>query len=437
VSGTGTFVARSSARSPGPSEDRLDRRSAWLQLAVATLVLVVLAALLVPWDWVPGGTLTPARAQDVFTAAEIRRAEDYATAMRILSWSSYAASLLLAGVLGFTRMGSSLARRLGPRLRWWLRVPLDVLVLAVAGSLLTLPFGLLIRRRNLAEGLTHQSLVGWFGDRGLSLLVSWVTTSVVVLLVVGLARRFPRRWHVPAGAVVGVLAFLGSMAYPVVVQPLFNRFTPMADGPLKHSLLTLAAREGVPVHDVLVADASRRTTTLNAYVSGIGATRRIVVYDNLLADLPPAQVKSVVAHELGHARYHDVVTGTALGAVGGVAGVALLALLLDAQWLRRRSGSGSPRDPAVTPLILALLAIGGFLVSPAENTVSRAIEARADRTALEATHDPAAFDRMQRQLALKSLADPTPPAWSQLWFGSHPTVLQRVGLAASLERADR
>jgi STE24 endopeptidase len=88
-------------------------------------------------------------------------------------------------------------------------------------------------------------------------------------------------------------------------------------------------------------------------------------------------------------------------------------------------------------LVLALVAVGMFVASPAQNTVSRAIEARADRTGLTATGDAAAFEAVQRQLALRSLADPTPPAWSQFWFGSHPTVLQRLGLPRSLERADQ
>jgi STE24 endopeptidase len=94
-------------------------------------------------------------------------------------------------------------------------------------------------------------------------------------------------------------------------------------------------------------------------------------------------------------------------------------------------------DPAVVALVIALAGVGGFIVSPLQNTVSRAIEARADRTSLETTHADATFVQMQRRLALTSLADPTPPAWSQLWWGSHPTVLQRAGLPKSLREAPR
>ncbi len=410
----------------------LDRRAAWILLVASSAALVVLAGLLVPWSWVPGGHLTPVPVGRAFDPDQVARAEDYAHDVRLLSWSALVLSLLLACLLGFTRLGSRLARRVGGRLSWWASVPLVVLVLEAAGTLLTLPLGLAVRARNLEAGLTRQSVGGWLGDRALATVVSWVVGCLVVLVVVGLARRLPRRWPLVAGGAVAGLAFAASAAYPVVVEPLFNHFTPMAAGPLRTSLLDLAATEGVRVDDVLVADASRRTTTLNAYVSGIGGTRRIVVYDNLLADLPADQVRAVVAHELGHARHHDVALGTGLGALGGVAGIALLALLLDARRLQRRSGVRGAADPAVVALVLALVAVGSLAASPVENTVSRAIEARADRVSLSATQDPQAFDRLQRQLALRSLADPTPPWLSQLWFGSHPTVLQRLGLAGSL-----
>ena len=186
--------------------------------------------------------------------------------------------------------------------------------------------------------------------------------------------------------------------------------------------------------DVLVADASRRTTTLNAYVSGFGGTRRVVVYDNLVEDLPEAEALSVVAHELAHARHRDVVTGSVLGAAGALFGVGLLSLVVGAMGERRRL---SMADPAVVPLVLALAAVATFVASPVENTVSRQIETRADVDALETTGDSDAFVAMQRQLALRSFSDPTPPALSQFWFGSHPTSLQRIAIARQLAAARR
>ena len=412
------------------SPERLDRRTAWLLLAATGGALVVLGWALVPWDWVPGGRLRPAAPEDVLTAGEIARAESYSRYVRPLSQLSYAVGLAVALVLGLTAAGARLVARLPGR--WWLQVALATLGVTVLQRLLTLPLGLAVRQRNLTEGLTRQALGPWLLDRLLSLLVAWVVATLLVLVVVGAARRWPRRWYLAAGGGAVVLTFVVSLLYPLLVEPLFNRFTPLADGPLRSSILRLAEETGVEVEDVLVADASRRTTTLNAYVSGYAGTRRIVVYDTLLAGVDSDEVRSVVAHELGHARHQDVLLGTGLGALGVAAGTTALALLLDSRRLRRRAGTAGPDQPGVVPLVLALAAVGTFLASPVQQVVSRAIEARADRVSLAVTGDRAAFEGLQRALTRRSLADPTPPTYSYLWFASHPTVVQRWGIAAAV-----
>ena len=416
------------------STPRLNRRGAVVLLLLSLAALAVAAGLLVPWHWVPGGRLVPMPADELFTAAQIRRGEEYARVARLLSWASLAVSLAVAAALGFTPLGARLATRL-PGRRWWLAVPLVTLAVLLLGRLATLPFGLALRQRNLDYGLTRQSLAGWFGDWGRGLLVDTVISSLLLLILIGLMRRRPRDWYVAGAGAIVVLTFLGSLLYPVVIEPLFNRFTPMPDGPFKAAVLRLADQEGVGVDDVLVADASRRTTTYNAYVSGFGGTRRIVVYDNLVEGLPRREALVVVAHELAHAKNNDVLVGTFLGALGGVVGVSALALALDAEAVRSRTGTRGEADARLVPLVLALIAFGSLLVSPGVNTVSRAIEARADRVSLAATGDEAAFVAMQHRLAVQAVRDPTPPAWSQLWFGTHPTVLERAGMPRSLQEA--
>lgn len=412
----------------------IDRRAAWLLLLVAAAALVVLGAALVPWEWAGGRTLSPPAPDEVFTEDEIRGAESHAQALRVLSWASYVVSLVVALVLGLTRLGSALVRRVTGRLSWWLAVPWAALLLVLVSWLVTLPLALLARGRNLRDGLTDQRLDGWFRDQGASLLVSWALLAVLLLLFIGVARRSPRWWFAwCAGLLVG-FTFSVSLLYPVLVEPLFNEFTPLSDGPFKESVLELAEEEGVEVRDVLVSDASRRTTTLNAYVSGLGETRRIVLYDNLLVEATTDEALSVVAHELAHARHRDVMLGTGLGALGVVAGVAALALLLDSRWVLRRSGAGGSADPAAAALIAALVTVGGVVSSPVQNVVSRAIEARADVTALRATKDPEAFRAVQRRLARRALADPTPPWIGYVWFSSHPTVLQRLAIADVVEQ---
>jgi STE24 endopeptidase len=405
----------------------VDRRVALIVTAVGGIAFVVLAVLLVPWHPVPGGTPSPAAADSVFTPAEIARAEAYSQWARVWSWSSLAVSLVVACLLGFTRWGQRLVGRLPGW--WWVRVLLAVAVLELVGRVVTLPFAVLLRRHVLDYGLSTQAWSGFAVDLVKHQAVTIVATSIVLIVLIGCARRWRRAWPAVAGGLLGVLVLAGSFIYPVVIEPLFNNFTSLPDGPLRTAVFQLADQEGVPIDDVLVADASRRTTTLNAYVSGFGGTRRVVLYDNLVDDVPQDEAVSVVAHELAHAKHDDVLTGSLLGAAGAVFGVGLLALLVGAVGERRGL---SMRDPAVVPLVLALIAIGTVLSSPIENGISRQIETRADVDALQVTKDGDAFIGVQRQLALRSLADPTPPAWSQFWFGSHPLGLTRIAIARQL-----
>jgi STE24 endopeptidase len=390
-------------------------------VVVAGLGFVVAAWLLVPWQPAPGGMPPAVDPLSVFTVEQVARGEGFAQWARLWGWSSLAVQLAVVGLLGFTGLGRRLVNRLPGS--WWVQVPLAVLTVSLLLRVCTLPLALAAQQHRLNNGLSTQPWSDWARDVLVSLAVSVVVTSVVLVLLVGLARWLPRAWVPVAAVLAGGLVVIGSLAYPVVVEPLFNRFTPLEDGPLRTQIMDVAEREGVPVDEVLVADASRRTTTLNAYVSGIAGTRRVVVYDTLVESLPDDQALSVVAHELAHARHDDVVTGTVLGALGAAFGVGLLGLLVGGDRMRRAS---------VVPLVMAMVAVGTQLASPVENGISRRIETRADVDALKATGDPVAFSEMQKMLALRALADPTPPGLSQWWWGSHPTVLERLALARGI-----
>jgi STE24 endopeptidase len=164
-------------------------------------------------------------------------------------------------------------------------------------------------------------------------------------------------------------------------------------------------------------------------VSGIGSSRRIVVYDTLLDQAPDAEVEAVVAHELGHVADRDVVLGTALGALGAMIAVVLLYLLSTwtglLEWLRI-TGLGDGRSVA---LLLAFVAVVTFVSTPLQSAASREIEARADQHALDLTEDPQIIAEMQRRLALASKADVTPNRALYLWFGTHPSAVERLASA--------
>ncbi len=313
------------------------RRTALVVAVGGALAFVALAWWQVPWHPVPGGLPDPVAPGSVLTDAQVARAEDYSRWARVWGWSSLAVSVAVACWLGFTRVGARLVARVrGP---WPWRVLVAVALCVVAGRLATLPFAVAAQQHRLDAGLSTQSWPAWGWELLVGQLVTVVAVSVALVGVLGCARRWHTAWPAVAAVLVAALVVLGSFVYPVMVEPLTNDFEPLPAGALRSEILAVAEAEGVPVDQVLVTDASRRTTTFNAYVSGFGSTRRVVLYDTLVGEVDRPEVLAVVAHELAHARHDDVLVGSALGALGCAAGVGLLALLLGLGL-----GGAGPRD---------------------------------------------------------------------------------------------
>ncbi len=409
------------------------RRVALLAAALLGAAFVLVVVVRTPWTLLPAppGGATPLSTDAGLPAEAVRRAEALAADIRPASLTGLLLGLLASALLGLTPLGSRLVTAVGRLVgrRRWLTVLLGTAVLVVIGRLVTLPvsaYGEMVRQR---YGLSTRSWPLWLRDVSVSTAIDAGLTALTLLALVVLARRAPRTWWAWAAAGAAGLVVAGSFLYPVVFEPAFNRFEPLPAGELRTDLLALAEASGNPVEDVLVADASRRTTSLNAYVSGFGSTRRVVLYDTLLAEVPDDEIESIVAHELGHVATDDVLTGTLLGALGAAAAVALLGWLLSWPPLLRRAGAESAGDPRVVPLVLALAAAGSLLATPVQNLVSRQVEERADLFALDLTGDAAAFVSMQQRLAGTNVSDPSPPAPWQWFFGSHPTPAQRVAMA--------
>ena len=252
----------------------------------------------------------------------------------------------------------------------------------------------------------------------------------MLLALVGLARLARRTWWAWGAGATAALVVAGSFAYPLVVEPVFNDHVPLAAGPLRTELLALAERDGVEVDEVLVADASRRTTALNAYVSGFGSTRRIVLYDTLVDRRRPRRWRLVVAHELGHAEERDVLTGTLLGALGGgAAGVCAAALLLTWQPLLRRAGADGGRATRGCCRCAGARRRRHAARLPGGQPGSRRIEARADLHALDLTRDPATFVAVQQRLAVRNLSDLDPDPLAYSLFATHPSTVERPEIA--------
>jgi STE24 endopeptidase len=413
----------------------VSRRAPLVVLALLLLALAVALALAVPWTPLPGADLQPDASRD-FTAAQLAREVAFHDALRPTSYASLALGLVVVSVLGVTRLGARLVTRVARPLGggWVWQVLLGTLAVTVVVRLLTLPLRARSETVRREYGLSTQTWGSWALDVVRGVLVDAGLSALALLALVGIARVARRTWWAWGAGATAALVVAGSFAYPLVVEPVFNAFEPLPAGPLRTQVLELAERDGVPVDEVLVADASRRTSALNAYVSGFGSSRRVVLYDTLVDRATPDEVALIVAHELGHADEDDVLVGTLLGALGVAAAVCALAVLLSWAPVLRRSGADGMHDPRIVPLLLALVAVGTFVVAPASNLVSRRVEARADVHSLDLTRDPQVFVDSHRRLALANLSDLEPHPVAYALFATHPSTTERLALAREWTR---
>ena len=408
-------------------------------LAVLVAALIVLVVVVVPWHRPPAPRADQLAALGQLPREQVDRARAFHAELRPGSYGAMAIGLIGALLLGLTPLGAKLVTLAGRPFgdHWIAQAVLGGLVIVLLVEVVTLPFAMWRRTVLVEYGISTQSWGGWTVD----LLKSWAVGAVIgglaLLGFFAVVRLLPRWWWAAGAAGAAALVVLLSFVVPVVVEPIFNRFAPMAEGPLRTELVTMAARDGVPVRDVLVADASRRTRAVNAYVSGFGPTRRIVVYDTMLTEATGDEVVSVVAHELGHAKDNDVLTGTIIGALGTAAGVVALYLLGFWGWLLRAAGVDSIAEPRALGLLIALAAVAGLVATPAQAFVTRRIEARADAHALALTADPATFESMQRRLGTVNLSEPDPPAWEHVLFATHPSTVERMAAARAWARGER
>ena len=288
-------------------------------------------------------------------------------------------------------------------------------------------------------GLTKQSDRGWLGDQlkglglGLTFQVPLVTGAYAVI------RRRPRDWWaILAGATVPLAVLLSNLA-PVLILPIFNRFEPLRDRALAERVRRLADRAGVAIADVFQMDMSRQTEKPNAFFTGLGNTKRIVLSDTLVERFAPEEVDGVVAHELGHQVHGDVWRLIALGGGLGVGGAYALHRLAPPLVRRTaaRTGVTDLGDEASLPLLGLVMVLVGFLAAPVQAAVSRAIERRTDRYALALTGDGEAYASAMVRLAAQSLADPNPPAPVVFFLYSHPPIAERIAAARAFGPAPR
>ena len=401
------------------------------------IVAAVVVAEVAVWLLRPGGVIHPVDVHEssYFTSAELDRARDFAEGQRLLALGALAIEgvVLMVLVARPPRRAIALAER-ASRGRALGAGALVGAGIAVAVELAPLPLNAIARQRAVDVGLATQSWGGWAFDVARATAIGAALVAGGAALFLWLVRRFPRRWWIGTALAAIAIEVVFVWLAPVVLAPLFNKFDKLPPGRTRSDVVALAHRAGVDVGDVLVVDASRRTTAANAYVTGLGHTKRVVLYDNLLRDFKPSEVRLVVAHELGHVKGRDVPRGMLWVALVAPAAMLLTKRLSEGWAARTGVAPGTPAFLPALALALALVSFGGTVIS---NQLSRRVEARADTFALELTGEGPDFVAMERRLTISNVADPSPPQPLVWLFGTHPPAIERIGAAVAFEREAR
>jgi STE24 endopeptidase len=403
-----------------------------LPLAIAVAVAAAGSATFLLWP--RNGVIDPVAvdAKSYFTAFQLDRAEDFRSVQRLISVGGLVLGTGTLALLAW-RPPRRVFERLGQRR------PIRGAAIAGAGiSLLLvavdLPLAAWSHQRAVDVGLSTQEWPDWFVDVAKSAAIGAGFAAIGAALGLGLVRRFRRHWWAPGALVVIAFGVITIWLFPVVIDPIFNDFKKLPPGQTRSDVLELAKEAGVDVGEVYRVDASRRTTAANAYVNGLGHSKRVVLFDNLITKFPRDQIRLVVAHELGHQKHDDVLRGLAWLALVAPAGTFLTQRLAEA--FGRRYGLGDPArkpGPAALPAIALAVAVTTFAFGAASNVLSREIEASADSFSLRLTNDPGAFVQFEQKLALHNISDPDPPGAWQALFGTHPTTLQRIGIGKAYD----
>ncbi len=407
----------------------------WLKLG-ATAVAAVVVAEGAAWLLSPSEIVEPIAvdSSDFLPAQQVADARDYRSGQRLLYVGGVVAqgAVLVLLVAGRPRQVRDLLERAAER-------PVLGGAAAAAGlvaalSVVTLPFDIAAHERAVDVGLSTQSLGAWAGDWVKSNAIGAVFAGAIGTGALALIRRSPRNWWIPGSAAVVAIAVVFTWLAPVVLAPLFNDFEPLPEGEARSDVLELGDEADVDIGEVYRVDASRRSTAINAYVGGIGPTKRVVLYDTLLNDLDQGERRSVVAHELAHVSQSDVGRGILFVALAAPLGVLFIARAAEA--MGRRTGA-EPGRPAYLPALAIAFAVTSFAIGVAGNQLSRKVEAKADTEALVLTDDPRSLIELQKRLSANNLSDPDPPGIVSFLLGSHPSTTKRIGAALAWEQGER
>ena len=369
------------------------------------------------------GRITPDSLQ-YFSIEQAQRARAYSFVPRLLFITSFALQAVVLVWLVFSNKGAALARWLEQRSgrNYWWSILFYFFLLWFILRLLNLPFTLYGNYFwQQIWGFSTQSLVSWWQDYVKSAALDLLISTSGVLIFFFVLNRWSKVWWIIGAMFLAFWLVLQNFLWPVIVSPMYNIFEPVKDPAVINMVKGLADKAGIQVKEVLVMDASRRTTMANAYFMGLGKTKQIVIYDNLLKNYPLDEVGAVLAHEIGHWQKGHIIQGLALGIIGNFLVWGLLALFL--RQFKPANGLYGPQTWASLQLFILLIL---FVTNPLQSYISREMEQQADQVSLNLNRNPSAEVRLQIDLATKNLSDVSPPGFI-VWFGyTHPPVLSRI-----------
>ena len=370
----------------------------------------------------------PADPADWFEPEEVAKAKAYA---RPLRWVNGISRLLstaaLAAVVGLHVVPELLDARGWDN--WIVRLIVAVAVVQFVGMAVDIPFS---AWRSLSYdrkwGFSTQKLGGFVSDQLKAAPLGLVITTLLFLPLWAIVRATDL-WWVYGWLLFGGFTVLFNVLFPVLIAPIFNKYTPLEDQELREQLLGVARRVEADISEYLVEDASRRDTRQNAYVVGLGKTRRVVIYDTML-DWPPEQITSVVAHEIGHWKLRHLRKLIPTAVVLALANFVVLKLVLEWDRALEFAGVSSLGDPAVLPLFLLVFPLASSVTRLGLSWLSRVQERQADLFALETTNAPETFVGMMRRLHTDNLADLAPSRWKRISH-THPPAAERMAMGTA------
>ncbi|HEY4591585.1 MAG TPA: M48 family metallopeptidase [Thermoanaerobaculia bacterium] len=404
-----------------------------MRRAALAVLILAFALLLVPSSH---AQQSPAQAPAAAASAPVPVPPASAKAMRyyrtgnVLWMIDTLWGLLVPALLLFTGLSARIrdaARGIGRN--WFFTVAVYGILFTLVMAVLSLPLGYyedFVRPH--AYGLSDQTAAKWWSDQVKGLLVGCTGIALLLWIPYLLLRKSPRRWWLYSGLTAFPLLTLLLFIAPIWIEPLFNQFGPMKNKALESQILALADRAGIEGSRVYEVNKSVDTNTVNAYVTGFGGSKRIVLWDTILAKLSPPEVLYAMGHEMGHYvlghTWQLILLGTALALFGAWV-IHLTAGELIARY-RDRFGFAELADVASLPLMGLLLGVVSLVISPAVLAFGRHVEHEADRFGLEITRDnhdcATAFVKLQQE----NLSNPRPSLLYKLWRADHPPLGERI-----------